>query len=156
MNEAIVRLRPIVEEDLPILFEHQRDPDANIMAAFPARPREAFMTHWSKILKGSGNLIRAIVFEQRLAGNILSWDSSDERDLGYWLGRDFWGRGIATGALKQFLSIDTTRPLHAHVAEHNLASQRVLEKCGFLRVREELVPESGLGGAVREFIFRLD
>jgi RimJ/RimL family protein N-acetyltransferase len=54
-----------------------------------------------------------------------------QREVGYWVGRDFWGRGLATKALKIFLEIEETRPLYGVVAVHNIASQRVLEKCGF-------------------------
>jgi RimJ/RimL family protein N-acetyltransferase len=49
----------------------------------------------------------------------------------YWLGNEFWGRGIATEALAAFLQIVTTRPIYAGVAKDNAASIRVLQKCGF-------------------------
>jgi hypothetical protein len=45
-----VLLRDVAEGDLPLFFEHQIDPDANRMAAFTARNRDAFMAHWNKIL----------------------------------------------------------------------------------------------------------
>ncbi|MBP8242640.1 MAG: GNAT family N-acetyltransferase, partial [Thermoflexales bacterium] len=62
---------------------------------------------------------------------------SGQREVGYWLGREFWGKGIATRALEAFLAIDTTRPLHAFVVHHNLGSIRVLEKCGFVRAAQD-------------------
>ena len=72
-----------------------------------------------------------------VTGNIVSWIHSGQREVGYWLGREFWGRGIATRAQQAFLAIDTTRPLHAFVVHHNLGSIRVLEKCGFVRAAQD-------------------
>ena len=41
-----VWLRDVVEADLEVLFAQQDDPEANRRASFPARSRDAFMTHW--------------------------------------------------------------------------------------------------------------
>ena len=135
-----VLLRNVVESDLPIFFEQQLDPVANQMAAFPARDREAFMAHWTKILAGETNILKTILFDGQVAGNIVSWEQPDEgseQEVGYWLGREYWGKGIATRALAAFLEHVTARPLYAYVAKHNLASIRVLEKCGFTITGEE-------------------
>ena len=126
-----ILLRDVITSDLPIFFEQQLDPVATQMAAFPARDREAFMAHWTKILADKSNILKAILFDGQVAGNIVSWQQSGEREVGYWLGREYWGKGIATQALSAFLGHVKTRPLFAHVAIHNLASIRVLEKCGF-------------------------
>ncbi len=126
-----VLLRDVITSDLPTLFEQQRDPVATQMAAFPAREREAFMAHWAKIMADENNILKAILYGDQLAGNIVSWEHDGEREVGYWLGREFWGKGIATQALLLFLEQVTSRPLYAYVARHNLASIRVLEKCGF-------------------------
>ncbi len=126
-----VLLRDVIESDLPIFFEQQHDPVANQMAAFPARDREAFMAHWTKILADETNILKTILFDGQVAGNIVSWQQSGEREVGYLLGREYWGKGIATRALAAFLEHVKTRPLYAHVVKHNIASLRVLEKCGF-------------------------
>ena len=47
------------------------------------------------------------------------------------MGKDFWGKGIATAALDKFLTQYKNRPMYAGVANDNQASIRVLEKCGF-------------------------
>ena len=133
-----ILLRDVVESDLPIFFEQQLDPIANEMAAFPARDREAFMTHWAKIMADESNILKAILYGDQMAGNIVSWEHDGEREIGYWLGREFWGKGIATRALALLLEQVTMRPLYAYVARHNLASQRVLQKCGFTIMREEI------------------
>jgi RimJ/RimL family protein N-acetyltransferase len=132
-----VVLRDVTKDDLPVFFEHQREPDANRMAAFPARDREAFMAHWTKILGDATVVKKAILFEGRVAGNVVSWEQSGEREIGYWVGKSFWGKGIATAALSEFLGHEATRPLFAHVAKHNAASIQVLEKCGFTVVGED-------------------
>ncbi|MFL5934969.1 MAG: metal-sulfur cluster assembly factor [Gaiellaceae bacterium] len=53
-------LRDVVESDLDVLFEQQRDPEAVAMAVFPAREREAFDAHWRKILADERNVVRVI------------------------------------------------------------------------------------------------
>jgi RimJ/RimL family protein N-acetyltransferase len=129
---AEVHLRPVEPGDLDTFFEHQRDPESNRMAAVPARDRPAFDAHWQqRVLGGEGVIVRTIVCDGEVAGNVLSWPRAEERLVGYWIGREFWGRGIATRALAAFLAEDSERPLHAHVATSNLGSIRVLEKCGF-------------------------
>jgi RimJ/RimL family protein N-acetyltransferase len=144
-----VVLRDATNDDLPVFFEHQREPDANQLAAFPARDREAFMAHWTKILGDETVVKKAILFEGRVAGNVVSWGRSGEREIGYWVGKSFWGKGIATAALSEFLGHEATRPLFAHVAKHNAASIRVLEKCGFIVVGEDK-EFSKLGGSLIE------
>lgn len=127
-----VVLREVVDSDLPIFFEHQRDPEAVRMAAFPSRDLDAFMLHWTKVRQEPSNITRAIVSDGQVAGNIGSWIAADRRLVGYWIGREFWGQGIATAALAAFVADVKQRPLHAFVATHNIGSIRVLEKCEFV------------------------
>ena len=101
------------------------------MVAFNSRDRAAFDRHWAKLLADDTLLKKTVVVDGRIAGNIGSWTSEGKREIGYWIDRAFWGRGVATEALSAFLSIEDTRPLHAGVAKHNAASIRVLQKCGF-------------------------
>jgi RimJ/RimL family protein N-acetyltransferase len=133
---STILLRDVITSDLPIFFEQQRDPIANQMAAFPARDRDAFMAHWAKIMADETNILKTILYGDQIAGNIVSWEQSGEREVGYWLGREFWGKGIATRALSLLLEQVTARPLVAYVVKHNLASIRVLEKCGFKKMNE--------------------
>ncbi len=150
-----VRLRDVTEGDLPILFEQQWDPEANRMAAFPARDREAFMVHWMKILGDATVTKKAILFDDQVAGNIVSFEQSGVPKVGYWIGKSYWGKGIATKALSEFLGYVEARPLYAHVAKHNVASIRVLEKCGFTICGEDKVPFGAPGEEVEEFIMKL-
>lgn len=132
-----VTLRPVAPRDLPIFFAQQAEPEANRMAAFPARDQDAFSAHWLKILRDDTVIIKTILFDGCVAGHIVSWEQSGAREIGYWIGKDYWGKGIASAALSQFLELVTVRPLHAHVAKHNIASQRVLQKCGFVITGED-------------------
>jgi RimJ/RimL family protein N-acetyltransferase len=132
-----IQLRNVQESDLSLFFEQQRDPLANQMAAFLPRDKDAFMAHWAKIMKDETIILKTILFEGQVAGNLVSFVLSGEREVGYLLGRDFWGKGIATRALLEFLKQVKERPLYAHVAKHNIASLRVLEKCGFRLQGEE-------------------
>jgi RimJ/RimL family protein N-acetyltransferase len=164
-----VRLRDVIEADLMVFYEHQRDPEAVAMAAFPARDWDAFEAHWRKILADEEVAARTVLAGGVVAGNVASFVQCGQREVGYWIGRAFWGRGVATRALASFLRIDERRPLTAHVARHNVASRRVLEKCGFT-VRGEAVASAaaedcGAAGSreepvsaapVRELILRLD
>jgi RimJ/RimL family protein N-acetyltransferase len=145
-------LRPPEDADLAVLFEHQADAGAAAMAAVDSRDWDAYVAHQRKTNADPSSMRRTIVLDDEVVGSVMSWPAAeDERDVGYWIGRAHWGRGIATEALREFLEIDRTRPLSAHVAVHNAGSRRVLEKCGFALVREETADDG-----VVEQLFRLD
>jgi len=136
-TRSLVLLRDVTEDDLPLLFEHQFDVHATRMAAFPARDRDAFDRHWAQILGDATVVTRTILADGAVAGNVVSWLQDGERLVGYWIGREHWGRGIATRALAELLGEIEERPLYARVARHNVGSIRVLEKCGFTRRAED-------------------
>jgi RimJ/RimL family protein N-acetyltransferase len=150
-----VRLRDVVESDLPIFFEDQLDPEGSRMAAFTPRDREAFMEHWSKVLADQTVIKKTVVFEGQVAGNVVSFEKAGRREVGYWIGRRFWGKGIATRALAQLLDQVRERPLYAVVAKHNIASIRVVEKCGFVLSDEEIGPADESGEDVEEVLLKL-
>jgi RimJ/RimL family protein N-acetyltransferase len=151
-----VQLRDVIADDLPIFFEQQLEPEATHMAAFPARDRDAFMAHWAKILRDETVIIKAILFDAQVAGNILCWEQSGRSFIGYWLGKEYWGKGIATQALSEFLKHVKARPLYAYVAKHNLASRRVLEKCGFTLQAEDQASTNTPGEEVEDFLLKLE
>lgn len=148
-----MRLRAVTEGDLPLFFDHQRDPEANRMAAFPPRDRETFMAHWAGILQDATVVVRAIELDGRVAGNVVVFGYEGRREVGYWLGREFWGKGVATRALSAFLDEVVERPLYAGVADTNIASIRVLERCGFT-ISDAAAP--GTSGEPGELLMRLD
>ena len=151
-----VRLRSVEDADLAAFFDHQADPQAVEMAAFPARDRDQFAAHWAKLRDDDTLVVRTIVADGVVAGNIGSWPDDGQQLLGYWVGREHWGRGVATRALALLVDEVSIRPLYAHVAAHNAGSIRVLEKCGFRRDRaqEATAPESEDG--IEELVFVLD
>jgi RimJ/RimL family protein N-acetyltransferase len=153
-----IALRDVIEGDLAALFEHQADPEATRMAAFPARGWDAFMAHWAAILRDPTVVAKAILVDGRLAGNVVCFVQSGRRLVGYWIGRSDWGRGVATAALAALLREVGERPLFAYVVTHNAASIRVLEKCGFRPCRaegERPVPPLDHGDGVREVLYEL-
>ena len=156
-----VSLRDVQEEDLPIFFEQQLDPDSNYMAAFTAKDpsdREAFMRHWTKVLSDEKNILKTILFNEQVVGNFMCYPDEEigSPEIGYWIGKPYWGKGIATEALFQFLNYFKTRPVYARVAKDNLASQRVLQKCGFTVCGEDKAFANARGKEIEEYIMRVD
>ncbi|MEP7360276.1 MAG: GNAT family N-acetyltransferase [Chloroflexota bacterium] len=135
----MIALRPVDVTDIDVFYDHQADPVAAAMAGVNSRDRAAHVEHWATvILANPSNVTRTVTVDGVVAGNIGSWiDQDGKRLVGYVYGRELWGRGIATDALRQFLDQEMTeRPLYAHVANSNLGSQRVLEKSGFVRTSD--------------------
>ena len=151
MTGPQVRLRPVEDADLPIFLAHQDDPVAAAMAAFPTRAPDAFYEHWATIRADPTNITRTILADDEVVGDIVSWLDDGRREVGYWIGRDHWGKGFATAALRLLLEEIKDRPVTAHIVPGNVGSQRVVEKCGFVRVGEEVADDG-----VHELIFRLE
>src|SRR5919108_2524001 len=152
-------LREVRDEDLPLLFEQWADPVAVHMAAFTApdhMDRDAFERRWSRLRADETVIARVIVVDDDVAGTIGSWGDSGEREVTYWIGRSYWGKGIATGALDAFLTVDQSRPLRARVAYDNVASRRVLEKCGFRVIATERSFAQARSAEIEEFVLRLE
>lgn len=151
-----VHLREVTEGDLPILFEHQREPEAVRMAAFPPRDWDALQLHWRKLLSDETVWAKAVVVNGQMVGNIASWLQDQRRLVGYWYGKEHWGQGIATEALTRYLQVFTDRPLYAYAANTNLGSIRVLEKCGFVECSGDQAGTVGeLTAGVKEQLFKL-
>ena len=120
-----VILQDVVEDDLPVFFEYQQDPLANHMAAFTSKDpadREAFMAHWARILSDDTVTTKTILLADQVVGSVGSYVQSGETEVTYWIGREHWGKGIATDALSQLLEQVKVRPLHARAAKDNLGS----------------------------------
>jgi RimJ/RimL family protein N-acetyltransferase len=150
-----VSLRPVTGADFDAFYEQHADPVSVEMAAFPAREREDHHAHWRKVLADETALVRTIEVDGENAGHIVSFlrDGVGAREIGYWLDRSVWGRGVATTALAAFLVEETRRPLTAGVATHNTGSLRVLEKCGFTVT--ETIPNA-MGDGIDEVHLRLE
>jgi len=142
-DPGTIELREVRPDDLPIFFTQQLDPEACAMAAVPARARDAFDAHWALVLADLGVVNRTVLADGSVAGHLACFTLHGRREVAYQLGREFWGRGIASAALALLLGELNERPLYATVAEHNAGSLRVLEKCGFVRTGSQ-VAEDGV------------
>ncbi len=154
-----VTLRRTEDSDLPILFEFESDPKAARMAAFPpeaSRDPEAFYTHWRQRLASPADVCRTVLVDGHRAGVVMKFEFEGDPSVAYWLGREFWGRGIATRALSTLLEEVRERPLYARVAHDNRGSIRVLEKCGFRKSGRGRRFAQARGEDLDEFVYRLD
>lgn len=153
-------LREIEDRDLDVLFEHATDREAISMAAFISADfddRDAYHARWAKIRRDPTTTNRVIETDGRVVGHIASFDLDGKREVTYWIGRQHWGKGIATQALREFVTrIEVARPLHAGAAADNAGSIRVLEKCGFTRVGVGSGFAHGRGEETAEVLLRLD
>lgn len=130
-------LREVREADIETFYLQQADPESAAMAAFTSRDQATSYARWREIMANETIVARAIVVGDQVAGHVVSWEENGHRELGYWVGREFWGRGVATAAVRALLQIVTERPLEAWTAPRNVGSQRVLEKNGFKFDRDE-------------------
>ena len=152
-------LREIEDRDLGVLFEHWTDPDSIRMAAFTSpdqNDRTAFERRWARLRSDPSTTNRIVEIDGRVVGHIASFDLEGHREITYWIGREDWGRGIATRALKVFLELEATRPLYAGAASDNAASIRVLTKCGFRIVGEGRGFAHGRNEETNDVVLRLD
>ena len=137
-------LRRWEDSDAESLFEYAADPDVGPIAGWPPHQtieesrdviknvfngKEAYAI----CLKTDDRAIGAI--ELKLNGHTDLTDRDDECELGYWLGKPFWGQGIMPEAVKEILrhafeKIGMTK-VWAGYYEGNIKSKRVQEKSGF-------------------------
>jgi RimJ/RimL family protein N-acetyltransferase len=155
---AGLALRDVVQSDIPTFFDYQLDATANHMAAFTSEDPsdgDAFRSHWSRLLSDGAIRKQAILFDGRVAGHIASYERAGGREVTYWIGRMYWGKGLASGALAEFLHQETTRPLYARAAKDNVASLRVLRKCGFATCGEDRGFSNARREQVEEYVLML-
>jgi RimJ/RimL family protein N-acetyltransferase len=154
-----LQLRDVIKDDLPLFFEQQLDPEANEMAAFTAKDptdRDAFTAHWNRILADATVLIKTIVYNGQVAGSVSSYEEEGKPEVTYWLGKEYWGKGIATAALAEFLAnVNAARPIYARVAKDNMGSRRVLEKCGFTVIGESKGYANARRAEIEELLLEL-
>jgi RimJ/RimL family protein N-acetyltransferase len=157
-NVEIVLLRDVIKDDLLIFFEQQLDTTANFMAAFTSKDpsdKIAFKAHWEKILNNETIIKKTVIYSGNVAGHVSCFEQFGEREVSYWIGREYWGKGVTTEALSQFLDCITIRPLYARAAKDNIASIRVLEKCGFEIKGEDKGYSNSRAEDVEEYILKL-
>ncbi len=143
-KDGDVVIRELTEEDLPDLarYANNEKVSINVRDAFPHpyTPEDARM--FLTMVDGQDpKCCFAIEYQGKYAGNIGLAPGADvyrkSAEIGYFIGEPFWNKGIVTRAVRLitrygFEQYDIVR-IHTGVFEYNIASQRVLEKCGFTR-----------------------
>lgn len=156
-------LRPwrIGDEQALVQFAGDRGIWLNMRDLFPHPYTRAHADGWIALNRARSGPQRHFAVEvDGLAIGSVGFDPlEDERrvtaEIGYWLARPYWGRGLATRALAAVTNYAFERfpyeRLQAHVYEWNPASARVLEKCGYTlegRLRRTVVKEDRVGDAL--------
>ncbi|MEV5354743.1 GNAT family N-acetyltransferase [Streptomyces sp. NPDC086081] len=153
-----VELRAVHDSDLPVFFRQLNDPEALHMAAFtPADPsdRDAFDAHWARI-RSSADVVRTVLADGDVVGSAAVYGVPGEREVTYWIDRAYWGKGVATAALRALLTEVPERPLYARAASDNAGSLRVLEKCGFRAVASAGGFAQARGAEIEETVLVLE
>ena len=157
-NLDLIHLKPTREWDLLPLFVQQSDPEANVMAAFTVEDpndQNAFILKWTGVLNNPEITMRSIFIAETLVGSVLVYRMEGEPQLSYWIGKQWWGKGVATQAVRLLLETFTERPLFASAAEDNVRSRAVLAKCGFQPVGTETGYANARSAEITEVIYRL-
>ena len=144
--------------DLNTLFQFQLDKEANYLAAFTAKDsndKTAYIEKYAKFLKDPTKNTQTIKVNDTIVGSIAKFVIEKDAEITYWIDRKFWGKGIATAALKYFLKIEQTRPIIARTAFDNYASQKVLEKCGFVKIGKDKGFANARQTEIEEYIYEL-
>ncbi len=153
-----IKLRPTEISDLDTLFLFQTDKEAGYLAAFmPKDPTDkyAYLNKYTKLLADPTVNNQTIIVNNIIAGSIAKFVMEGDAEITYWIDRNFWGQGIATKALKDFLNAETTRPIFGRVAFDNFGSQKVLEKCGFVKTGTDKGFANARQTEIEEFIYKL-
>ena len=156
-NELAISLRPTTAEDLKRLFKFQLDPEANYLAAFTSADpsdKTAYINKYVKLLADPTINNQTILVGDIIAGSIAKFLLRGEAEITYWIDRRFWKQGIATQALQQFLELESTRPLYGRTAFDNIGSQRVLEKCGFIKIGTDTGYANARKAEIEEYIYK--
>lgn len=157
-NKLDIKLRPTEIADLDTLFQFQLDKEDGYLAAFmPKDPTDktAYINKYTKLLDDPIVNNQTILLDNIIVGSIAKFVMEGNTEISYWIDRKFWGKGIATKALNEFLAIETIRPIFGRVAFDNFGSQKVLEKCGFDKVGSDKGFANARQMEVEEFIYKL-
>ncbi len=158
INDMEIILRQTETDDLETFFIFQLDEEANYLAAFTSKDpadKSAYIMKHTKLLNDPTVNMRTILADKVIAGSIAKFKMEGEAEITYWIDRKFWGKGVATKALGDFLTIENTRPIFGRVAFDNLGSQKVLERCGFAKIGKDKGFANARQTETEEFIYKL-
>ena len=151
-------LKPAVAEDLNYFFQFQLDKEGIFLAAFtPKDPADktAYLKKMTPLLDDPTVHTCTIFLNNNIVGSVAKFEMDGRAEITYWIDRKCWGQGIATKALENFLALEKTRPVFGRVAFDNFGSQRVLEKCGFVKTGNDKGFANGRQAEIEEFIYKL-
>ncbi len=154
-----ISLRKSITSDLEVFFLNQTDSEANFMAAFTSEnpnDKEAYMEKWNRLMKDDTVHMQSILLGDKIIGCVIKFMMFGEAEITYAVSKEYWGKGMTSLALGQFLEIEKTRPIHGRVAFDNIGSQRVMEKNGFIKIGKDKGFANARGKEIEEFIYRLD
>ncbi len=158
MQNILVKLRQTEKADLELFFQFQLDEEANYLAAFTPNnhtDKEAYLAKFTKFLHDPTINMQTILVDETIAGSIAKFEMDGNSEITYWIDRNFWGKGIATTALSKFLAIEGTRPIFGRVSFDNSGSQKVLGKCGFIKIGTDKGFANARQTETEEFIYKL-
>jgi [ribosomal protein S5]-alanine N-acetyltransferase len=158
MTYSVIQLPKSEKDDLETFFQFQLNLEANYLAAFTAKDpndKAAYIEKYSRFLNDPTINMRTIKINDAIAGSIAKFILDNEAEITYWIDRKYWGKGIATNALKEFLKIEKMRPIRGRVAFDNIASQKVLEKCGFVKIGTDKGFANARQAEIEEYIYKL-
>ena len=155
----MIKLDKTTKENLDTLFVFQTNKDGVMMAAFTSEnpsDKVAYMKKWTAIVDNPEIMMQTIRLENTIVGSVIHFDMMNETNVSYWIDQEFWGKGIATKALNEFIKSSNKRPLYGRVAYDNFGSQKVLEKCGFKSIGKEKEFANARKKEIEEFVYILD
>ena len=170
METDRILLRPWHEEDAGTLFKYASDPEVGPRAGWPPHRSEEESLEiirtvfggegmWAVEWKETGEPIGCVGYLPASHSNLSI--AEDQGEVGYWIARPFWGRGICTEALQLVIAHCFGEKgfsvLWGDYFPENPASGRVMEKCGFVDTgREVLCPSLEVGADRPVRVMRLD
>lgn len=145
MNIMNIRLRKLTPKDAHDIYENVNDPDVSRWTAlipypYPKSLATKFIRSSRYQIKNNKALIIGIesIGNKKIVGviSLTRINKTHKRaEIGYWLGKKYWGKGIMTQAVEEILHMAFKKMklhrVYAKVFEENIASRKTLEKCGF-------------------------
>jgi RimJ/RimL family protein N-acetyltransferase len=150
-----IQLRPVLADDIALFFEHHLEVRPLPVGASITERKATFTEGWEQMLADETVLARTIVSGRDVAGYVICSRQREKPTISSWLGRKFWGHGIATKAVKSFVDLVEERPVYARVAYDNLAALQVLRKIGFAIIGHDSFFSDAHGYEIDEIICAL-
>ena len=117
---------------------------------------EMDLEKYTKHLADPTITMRTIKANDEIIGSVAKYMMEGDAEITYGIDKKYWRQGIASTALADFLKIELARPIFGRVAFDNYGSQKVLEKCGFIRIGSDRGFANARQAEIEEFIYKLD